>query len=92
MDPRKLTLLVTQSGEATLQEGTITGSTGFYGGIYAPDATINITGNADVFGSIVARQVNLTGSATIHYDEAMTDVTDISNEYSRTLVSWRELP
>lgn len=90
-DPRKLNLLVTQNGQATLQEGTITGSTGFYGGIYAPDATINITGNADVYGSIIAKQVNLTGSATIHYDEAMTDVTDISNEYTRSLVSWREL-
>jgi len=41
--------------------------------------------------SIVAKTVNVTGSASIHYDEALTDITDISNLSKATLVAWREL-
>jgi hypothetical protein len=91
VDPRQMVFLMGSSGAATLEEGTMTGTTGFYGGLYAPNATINISGNAEVFGSIVAKTVNVTGSAAVHYDEALTDVTAVSNIYQRTLVSWRDL-
>lgn len=89
-DPRLMTILMTPSAAATLEQGTITGSTKFYGALYGPKATITISGNADVYGSIVAKQVNVTGSASIHYDEAMTDLTNISNLYRTSLVAWRE--
>lgn len=90
-DPSKMLFLMSSSGQATLEEGTITGSTSFYGALYGPQATINIQGNAEVFGSIIANQVNLTGSAVIHYDERLSDVTTMPNVYRRTLISWREL-
>lgn len=91
-DPTRVVIKITSSGEATLEQGTITGSTEFYGAIYAPDATINISGNADIFGSVIAKQVDVTGSARIHYDEAMTARTDVSNRFATSVVSWRELP
>ena len=89
-DPTQMRFLLSSTAEATLEQ-TITGSNTFYGAIYGPAATFTITGNAEVYGSIIAKRVNLTGSATIHYDEALTQTTDISNSYTTSVVSWREL-
>ena len=77
----------------------MTGSTKFYGALYGPNSTINIQGNAEVYGSIVARTVNVTGSAIVHYDEALADCNGptppqscgVNNLYKATTVSWREL-
>ena len=90
-DPMKMQFLMSSGGSAAIEEGTITGSTLFYGGLYGPSSTINITGNAEVFGSIIARQVNVSGSAVIHYDEHLSTSTVVPNVYQRALVSWREL-
>lgn len=89
-EPTWMLIQVAATGEATL-EGTITGSSQFYGAIYAPDATITVSGDAEVYGAIIANTVNVTGSAEIHYDEAMTDVTDISNTFQTEVIAWREL-
>ena len=79
------------TGDATIEQGTMTGSTGFYGALYAPDSTINVTGNAEVFGSIIAERINVSGSAAIHYDESLQTVTQVSNLYQTSVISWREL-
>ena len=89
-DPRAMTILMTPSSEATLEEGTLTGSTEFYGALYGPKASLTISGNAEIYGSIIAKKIDVTGSAAIHYDQAMTDLTDVSNLYRTSLVSWRE--
>ena len=90
-DPRQMVVLMSAAADATLEQGTLTGSTGFYGGLYAPDSTITISGNAEIFGSVVAGRVDVTGSAYVHYDEALTDVTQVSNLYAAALSSWREV-
>lgn len=90
-DPRKLVFLMATDGVARIEEGAITGSTGFYGALYGPHASINISGNAEVFGSIIAKDVTLSGNAEIHFDEAMTDLSEVPNLYQRTLVSWQDL-
>ncbi len=90
-DPTRMAFLLNSSSGATLEEGTITGSTLFYGAVYGPGSTINISGNAKVFGSIVGKTISVTGNAEIHYDEAMTTVTNVSNLYRTAVVSWRDL-
>lgn len=35
---------------------------------YAPNATVNLTGNADIYGAIVGKLINDTGGAKLHYD------------------------
>ena len=90
-DPAKMQFLMSPSGSAEIEDGTITGSTAFYGALYGPNSTINITGNAEVFGAIIARQVNVSGSAIVHYDEHLSTSTTVPNIYQRALVSWREL-
>ena len=88
--PTWMQFLVSSTGSATLTD-TITGSTLFYGTMYAPKATVNISGNAQLYGSIIAKTVNITGSAEIHYDEAATQITDTANLYQAKLVAWQEL-
>ena len=90
-DPTKMIFLMNSTNGATLEEGTVTGSTEFYGALYGPIATINITGNAKVFGSIIAKTITESGSAEIHFDEALAANTDVSNLYKTTVVSWRDL-
>lgn len=90
-DPTKMLFLLTATGSASLQQ-EITGSTTFYGGIYGPNAFIDIAGDAEIFGSIVAGSVDLSGNAKIHYDESLQSITELSNTYRPSLLSWREVP
>lgn len=89
-NPLAMRFLMASTAGATL-EGTITGSTRFYGALYGPQASIKVQGHAEVFGSIIAQSVHLWGSAEIHYDEGVTDLTDVTNGFTTTLLSWREL-
>jgi len=90
-DPTKMLIQMSPASTATLEQGTITGSTEFYGAIYGPSATMNIQGNAKVFGSIIAKTVNLTGSAEIHYDTALASNGTVSNSFTTKIVEWRSL-
>jgi hypothetical protein len=90
-DPGQFLVQVAWTGDASLEPGLLTGTTGFYGALYAPESTIDITGNAEIFGSIIAKRVNVTGSAAVHYDESLSDLTDITNKFDTEQISWREL-
>ncbi|HEX9780029.1 MAG TPA: hypothetical protein VGB20_02310 [bacterium] len=85
-----LFLVTTEEGGATL-EGTLTGSSQFYGALYGPQATIHIQGNAEVYGSIIGEAVDLSGSAVLHYDEALKALTEIPGYYLAPVLSWQEL-
>ena len=50
---------------------TVDGSAGFYGGIVAPNAEVNLTGTSEYFGTIIARVLNMFGNTTIHVDEQL---------------------
>jgi putative adhesin len=66
-----------------------TGQSGFYGVVYAPQGSIKITGNAEVFGSYVGRELDLQGNADFHYDERLSRAT--SSSVRVRLVSWRRV-
>jgi len=88
-DPSAMIILLVSSQQATI-ESSLTGSSAFYGGLYAPSATITIDGNAQVFGSVVAQGVTISGDAQVHYDEALGELTDPIGRYDTTLLSWYE--
>lgn len=46
----------------------------FYGTIYAPDGTVEISSNFEVFGSVVADEVILDSNVNIHFDEALLGI------------------
>jgi hypothetical protein len=65
----------------------ISGAAAFYGGIYAPKATITLNAG-DVYGSLIGKVVNLNGStANMHYDEALYD----PSSPHAVRCSWHEL-
>jgi len=88
-DPTAMVLLLVSNQQATI-ESSLTGSSEFYGGLYAPSAIIEINGNAQVFGSVIARIVRVSGHAQVHYDEALGQLVDPVGRYGTTLLSWRE--
>jgi len=64
--PSNLRILAT-SGRITLA-----GSKKFHGVIYAPNSRVEVAGNADIYGAIVGKDLRIVGSATAHFDEALT--------------------
>ena len=61
----------------------------FHGVIYAPDADVRIGSEFEVYGSVVARRLEIAPGARLHFDNARYAGSPIP-----TLVSWRvlELP
>lgn len=55
--------------------------------IYAPEADVKVSGNADVYGAFTANSFNCNGTSGIHYDEAL----GIDNGPAFTIISWEEL-
>lgn len=56
--------------------------------VYAPQGSVQINGNGDVCGSVVANDITVVGNATFHYDESLSDL-DAGNPYGIT--RWKEL-
>jgi hypothetical protein len=77
---------------------SIHGNGNFYGGVYAPNAEINIKGSStsQMFGAASGNTIKLTGNGGFHYDEAMKHIGEWKTgntsylNYSR--YSWREVP
>jgi Tfp pilus assembly protein PilX len=47
------------------------GTPGAAATVYAPNATVNFNGTADLYGSILGRTINNGGNANIHYDRRL---------------------
>lgn len=88
-NPSYLTMLMTSTSQATI-ESSMSGTTEFYGGMYAPNAHVDVGGNAHVFGSVIAQEVEVSGDAQVHYDEALGDLMDPIGLYKVKVLSWRE--
>ncbi len=56
--------------------------------VYAPNANVEIKGNGDVMGAVVANKIKLTGNAAFHYDESLA-TRDSNQPFS--IAKWREL-
>jgi len=65
----------------------VSGASSFYGGIYAPQATITLN-SGTIYGSIIGKRVNMNGATShVHYDEALHDP---ANPHAARC-SWHEL-
>ena len=68
--PANLTINVVNDGSAKVE---YTSSRNLYGGIYAPNNQVNLSGSGQIFGAIVADEIAATDSLQIHYDTALQD-------------------
>jgi hypothetical protein len=55
------------------QDFQIAGNSAIKTSIYAPNGDVRLVGNGDIMGSVVARDITLTGNASFHYDESLAD-------------------
>lgn len=56
--------------------------------IYAPNADVQVNGNGDMMGSLVARNILFTGNAAFHFDEALAE---LGGNTPFGIGQWREL-
>jgi len=71
---------------------SMTGNATTVAAINAPNADFSITGNGEIWGSIIARNVTLNGNAAFRYDEALmnySNTTGTGNPWG--IAKWREL-
>jgi len=61
----------------------------FMGAVYAPEASVTINGSRQIYGSVVADAVRLTGGADVHFDEALLDPKSSNGGF--IITSWTEL-
>jgi cytoskeletal protein CcmA (bactofilin family) len=61
----------------------------FMGAVYAPEAAVVINGAKQIYGSVVADSIRLTGGADVHFDEALREPT--GNKGGFIITSWIEL-
>ena len=81
--PSNFLLFATGSGSIS-----ISGNGGLYAGIYAPGSSINNSGNATIYGSVIARDYQQNGTADLHFDEALKNISAPYNAVD--MLSWRE--
>jgi len=64
-DPRDLRVYSTDT------DFRLTGNAGFYGVVIAPQATIDLQGTGDYYGTLIGQTLESNGDSAIHVDEAM---------------------
>ncbi len=67
----------------------LAGQASFSGAIYAPSATVTMSGQADIYGSIVCGSNVDSGQASVHYDEALANIKP--SWVADKVTSWQEI-
>jgi hypothetical protein len=80
-DPAKLSVFYAGSSQMK-----ITGGSQAYVEVYAPDAEVQLTGNADFFGSFIGKDVTIQGGPKVHFSEGCLQQNLIQRPYR--LITW----
>ena len=51
-------------------------SAALYASVYAPQSDVTLSGNGAIYGSVVGKSVNMTGTSAIHYDLSLGGVSE----------------
>jgi len=89
MDPTKLLIYGTDSFNGLMEWNS---NTSFYGAVYVPRAEIQYDSNADFYGSLIGKYIELFSNARFHYDLALGDVDTVGEGKSWTysVKSWHQ--
>jgi hypothetical protein len=66
-------------------------NTNLHGIVYAPNAEVVIDSNFQLYGSLVARRIDLDSNVGIHFDEALLTAAATGMQAYET-VCWRDIP
>ncbi len=66
--PSSLLVIGTNNSSGNI---TVSGSVNVVGGVYAPNATVDLQSNSQWYGSIIAQQLTLETGAMLHMDDAL---------------------
>jgi len=80
-DPSNLIVYSTDAGSLT-PYFYIGNKAGFYGALYAPRADVNLQAGGEMFGSIVAKNVDFLGDYDYHYDENLKSIVGDNPTYA----------
>jgi hypothetical protein len=97
LDPASFTLNLLSDNvinpEVTVQLDTVDfdSNSKIWGVVYAPNARVVLDSNFELYGSLMARSLDVDSNATFHFDEALTDATATGTPVYETL-AWRVEP
>lgn len=86
--PKNVQIYGTSTSTTSDQDIKISGGGTFSGCIYAPNGSVTLTGDGDMWGSVVAEDIDVSGEASFHYDEALGN---LSGGNPFRVGSWKEL-
>lgn len=80
-------------GTNTLTTPDLNTATPFHGVVYTPNGNFNILGNAQIYGSVVAKKISLSGAAPqVHYDVNLRKELFDGIDAPFAVSEWREIP
>ena len=79
-----LQIVYAGTGEVKLAGGDQTAAV-----VYAPNATSNITGGADLYGAIIVHELTEAGGASIHYDRHLKTIMFVPGDYTMSAFTWK---
>ena len=69
----------------------LAGQAVLYAAIHAPKAAATFSGQADIFGSVITRNITVTGQGSIHYDESLKNIGGGGGAVTGyKMISWKE--
>jgi len=83
-DPSQVTVVVAGLTAAPVRLGAA-GS--FFGAVYAPEADVSVDPGFEVFGSLIAKRLEFTGSVRLHFDLYLAELA--ARKALPTFLSWR---
>jgi len=84
-DPSKFQILYAGTGNIKLTGGSAAAAT-----LYAPNASVAMSGNADFYGSILARTFSDAGGASVHYDRSLASKFFTLGNHVMSSFSWQK--
>jgi hypothetical protein len=70
--PQNLRIVICRNTGGLSPSLTVGSNAALYADIYAPEAPIRLTGSGDIYGSVVGKSIDMTGTSAIHYDLALS--------------------
>lgn len=84
-DPSKLQILYAGSANIKLTGGAQTAAT-----VYAPNASVAMSGNGNFYGSVLSRQFTDSGGASVHYDRSLSSKFNVLGNHVMSSFSWQK--